>query len=239
MFLVPSQHMEKAALDVEALRLMFLGTIPDCPQGFLLPQQWPGLGRIRFGTKFGQRLPLCQTRISPHQGMFLYLSFPVLVCCNIHHHHLFLFLLLLLLLFLLLLLLLRSSALEDSIKQYEQDLARKLYQSRQWAPAPGARPAQMSSPVQSHASRIPGSGGQSRCAQPPPHSCMLLSVSLGPSWRLLGQEDVGVIPGVHCPENKGGCWGSLMGRKEQMSLRAGLTFSQLFHRIPEWGWKVP
>uniref|UniRef100_A0A8C3QTC4 Protein scribble homolog n=1 Tax=Cyanoderma ruficeps TaxID=181631 RepID=A0A8C3QTC4_9PASS len=56
----------------------------------------------------------------------------------------------------------RSSALEDSIKQYEQDLARKLYQSRQWAPAPGARPAQMSSPVQSHASRIPGSGGQSR-----------------------------------------------------------------------------
>ncbi|XP_039404773.1 protein scribble homolog isoform X18 [Corvus cornix cornix] len=56
----------------------------------------------------------------------------------------------------------RSSALEDSIKQYEQDLARKLYQSRQWAPATGARPAQMSSPVQSHASRIPGSGGQSR-----------------------------------------------------------------------------
>ncbi|XP_039947298.1 protein scribble homolog isoform X18 [Hirundo rustica] len=56
----------------------------------------------------------------------------------------------------------RSSALEDSIKQYEQDLARKLYQSRQRAPAPGARPAQMSSPVQSHASRIPGSGGQSR-----------------------------------------------------------------------------
>ncbi|KAF4798306.1 hypothetical protein TURU_065478 [Turdus rufiventris] len=52
----------------------------------------------------------------------------------------------------------RSSALEDSIKQYEQDLARKLYQSRQWAPAPGAR----ASPVQSHASRIPGSGGQSR-----------------------------------------------------------------------------
>nr|XP_038031182.1 protein scribble homolog isoform X32 [Anas platyrhynchos] len=56
----------------------------------------------------------------------------------------------------------RSSTLEDSIKQYEQDLARKLYQSRQWAPAPGARPAQMSSPVQSHASRIPGSGSQSR-----------------------------------------------------------------------------
>ncbi|XP_056186279.1 protein scribble homolog isoform X8 [Falco biarmicus] len=56
----------------------------------------------------------------------------------------------------------RSSALEDSIKQYEQDLARKLYQSRQRAPAPGARPAQMSSPMQSHASRIPGSGGQSR-----------------------------------------------------------------------------
>ncbi|XP_032942734.1 protein scribble homolog isoform X3 [Catharus ustulatus] len=52
----------------------------------------------------------------------------------------------------------RSSALEDSIKQYEQDLARKLYQSRQWAPAPGAR----ASPVQSHASRMPGSGGQSR-----------------------------------------------------------------------------
>ncbi|XP_068017164.1 protein scribble homolog isoform X16 [Melanerpes formicivorus] len=51
----------------------------------------------------------------------------------------------------------RSSALEDSIKQYEQDLARKLYQSRQWAPAPGARPAQMSSPRQSH-----GSGSQSR-----------------------------------------------------------------------------
>ncbi|XP_063183834.1 protein scribble homolog isoform X22 [Chroicocephalus ridibundus] len=56
----------------------------------------------------------------------------------------------------------RSSALEDSIKQYEQDLARKLYQSRQWAPAPGARPAQMSSPRQSHASRLPGSGSQSR-----------------------------------------------------------------------------
>ncbi|XP_075271495.1 protein scribble homolog isoform X28 [Opisthocomus hoazin] len=56
----------------------------------------------------------------------------------------------------------RSSALEDSIKQYEQDLARKLYQSRQWAPAPRARPAQMSSPMQSHASRIPGSGSQSR-----------------------------------------------------------------------------
>ncbi|XP_075599220.1 protein scribble homolog isoform X18 [Balearica regulorum gibbericeps] len=56
----------------------------------------------------------------------------------------------------------RSSALEDSIKQYEQDLARKLYQSRQWAPAPGARPAQMSSPMQSHASRISGSGSQSR-----------------------------------------------------------------------------
>ncbi|KAM6411038.1 protein scribble homolog isoform 27-T27 [Pluvialis apricaria] len=56
----------------------------------------------------------------------------------------------------------RSSALEDSIKQYEQDLARKLYQSRQWAPAPGARPAQMSSPMQSHASRTPGSGSQSR-----------------------------------------------------------------------------
>ncbi|XP_074880320.1 protein scribble homolog isoform X22 [Buteo buteo] len=56
----------------------------------------------------------------------------------------------------------RSSALEDSIKQYEQDLARKLYQSRQWAPAPGARPAQMSSPMQSHASRFPGSGSQSR-----------------------------------------------------------------------------
>ncbi|KAM6283175.1 protein scribble homolog [Porphyrio hochstetteri] len=56
----------------------------------------------------------------------------------------------------------RSSALEDSIKQYEQDLARKLYQSRQWAPAPGARPAQMSSPMQSHASRVPGSGSQSR-----------------------------------------------------------------------------
>ncbi|XP_074997019.1 protein scribble homolog isoform X24 [Calonectris borealis] len=56
----------------------------------------------------------------------------------------------------------RSSALEDSIKQYEQDLARKLYQSRQWAPAPGARPAQMASPRQSHASRTPGSGSQSR-----------------------------------------------------------------------------
>nr|XP_041570106.1 protein scribble homolog isoform X20 [Taeniopygia guttata] len=56
----------------------------------------------------------------------------------------------------------RSSALEDSVKQYEQDLARRLYQSRQWAPAPGARPAHMASPVQSHASRIPGSGGQSR-----------------------------------------------------------------------------
>ncbi|XP_072183796.1 protein scribble homolog isoform X11 [Excalfactoria chinensis] len=56
----------------------------------------------------------------------------------------------------------RSSTLEDSIKQYEQDLARKLYQSRQWAPAPGARPAQMPSPVQSHASRTPGSGNQSR-----------------------------------------------------------------------------
>ncbi|XP_068789815.1 protein scribble homolog isoform X25 [Struthio camelus] len=56
----------------------------------------------------------------------------------------------------------RSSALEDSIKQYEQDLARKLYQSRQWAPAPGARPAQMPSPMQSYVSRIPGSGSQSR-----------------------------------------------------------------------------
>ncbi|KAM9013713.1 protein scribble homolog isoform 18-T18 [Ara ararauna] len=56
----------------------------------------------------------------------------------------------------------RSSAFEDSIKQYEQDLARKLYQSRQWAPAPGARPAQMSSAMQSHASRTPGSGSQSR-----------------------------------------------------------------------------
>ncbi|XP_064263227.1 protein scribble homolog isoform X14 [Passer domesticus] len=56
----------------------------------------------------------------------------------------------------------RSSALEDSVKQYEQDLARRLYQSRQRAAAPGARPAQMASPVQSHASRVPGSGGQSR-----------------------------------------------------------------------------
>ncbi|OWK51386.1 Protein scribble [Lonchura striata] len=56
----------------------------------------------------------------------------------------------------------RSSALEDSVKQYEQDLARRLYQSRQWASAPGARPAHMASPVQSHTSRIPGSGGQSR-----------------------------------------------------------------------------
>ncbi|XP_074842494.1 protein scribble homolog isoform X18 [Carettochelys insculpta] len=56
----------------------------------------------------------------------------------------------------------RSFTLEDSIKQYEQDLARKLYQSRQWAPAPGARPAQVSSSVQSHGSRIPGSGNQSR-----------------------------------------------------------------------------
>ncbi|XP_061335123.1 protein scribble homolog isoform X34 [Pezoporus flaviventris] len=56
----------------------------------------------------------------------------------------------------------RSSAFEDSIKQYEQDLARKLYQSRQWAPAPGARPAQMSSAMQNHASRTPGSGSQSR-----------------------------------------------------------------------------
>ncbi|XP_019409348.1 PREDICTED: protein scribble homolog isoform X2 [Crocodylus porosus] len=56
----------------------------------------------------------------------------------------------------------RSSALEDSIKQYEQDLARKLYQSRQWVPAPGARPAQVLSPVQSHATRTLGSGSQSR-----------------------------------------------------------------------------
>ncbi|XP_037982373.1 protein scribble homolog isoform X20 [Motacilla alba alba] len=56
----------------------------------------------------------------------------------------------------------RCSALEDSVKQYEQDLARRLYQSRQWAPAPGARPAHLASPVQSHTSRIPGSGGQSR-----------------------------------------------------------------------------
>ncbi|XP_043363108.1 protein scribble homolog isoform X17 [Dermochelys coriacea] len=56
----------------------------------------------------------------------------------------------------------RPSTLEDSIKQYEQDLARKLYQSRQRAPAPGARPAQVSSPVQSHVSRTPGSGSQSR-----------------------------------------------------------------------------
>ncbi|XP_071594708.1 protein scribble homolog isoform X6 [Heliangelus exortis] len=57
----------------------------------------------------------------------------------------------------------RSSALEDSIKQYEQDLARKLYQSRQWGAAPGARPAQMSGPRQSHgASRLLGSGNHSR-----------------------------------------------------------------------------
>ncbi|XP_064910886.1 protein scribble homolog isoform X5 [Columba livia] len=56
----------------------------------------------------------------------------------------------------------RSSALEDSIKQYEQDLARKLYQSQQRARARGARPAQMSSPEQSRASRAPGSGSQSR-----------------------------------------------------------------------------
>ncbi|KAM6445962.1 protein scribble homolog isoform 3-T3 [Rhynochetos jubatus] len=56
----------------------------------------------------------------------------------------------------------RSSALEDSIKQYEQDLARKLYQSRQRAPAPGARPAPVGSPGPSRASRPPGSGSQSR-----------------------------------------------------------------------------
>ncbi|XP_069738176.1 protein scribble homolog isoform X17 [Phaenicophaeus curvirostris] len=56
----------------------------------------------------------------------------------------------------------RSSALEDSVKQYEQDLARKLYQSRQWAAAAAARPAQMSSPVQSRSSRLPGAGSQSR-----------------------------------------------------------------------------
>ncbi|XP_059579561.1 protein scribble homolog isoform X3 [Alligator mississippiensis] len=55
----------------------------------------------------------------------------------------------------------RSSALEDSIKQYEQDLARKLYQSRQRVPAPGARPAQVLSPVQSHATRTLGPGSQS------------------------------------------------------------------------------
>ncbi|XP_077046400.1 protein scribble homolog isoform X20 [Agelaius phoeniceus] len=48
----------------------------------------------------------------------------------------------------------RCSALEDSVKQYEQDLARRLYQSRQRAAAPG----------QSHPSRAtPGAGGgQSR-----------------------------------------------------------------------------
>ncbi|XP_014801212.1 PREDICTED: protein scribble homolog isoform X12 [Calidris pugnax] len=56
----------------------------------------------------------------------------------------------------------RSSALEDSIKQYEQDLARRLYQSRQRAPAPGAGPAPMPSPKQSHASAPPGSGSHSR-----------------------------------------------------------------------------
>lgn len=107
------------------------------------------------------------------------------VCCNVHHHHL----LFLLFLLLFLLLLLRSSALEDSIKQYEQDLARKLYQSRQWAPAPGARPAQMSSAMQSHASRTPGSGSQSRCAQPLPcwlHVCIPTSQRSAPSCGLPG-----------------------------------------------------
>lgn len=130
------------------------------------------LGRIRYiGACSNQGYAYYQTHTSPCQVMFMYLllSFPVLVRCNVHHHHLlFLFLLPLFFFLLLLFLLFRSSTLEDSIKQYEQDLARKLYQSRQWAPAPGARPAQMSSPVQSHASRIPGSGSQSRCAQPQP-----------------------------------------------------------------------
>ncbi|XP_063031876.1 protein scribble homolog isoform X19 [Melospiza melodia melodia] len=54
----------------------------------------------------------------------------------------------------------RCSTLEDSVKQYEQDLARRLYQSRQRAAAAAA-------PGQSQPSRAtPGAGGgQSRCAQ--------------------------------------------------------------------------
>ncbi|XP_029448135.1 protein scribble homolog isoform X12 [Rhinatrema bivittatum] len=50
-----------------------------------------------------------------------------------------------------------ASALEDSIKQYEQDLARKLYQSRQRGPVQGARPGQVPSTVQNSIS-----GGHSR-----------------------------------------------------------------------------
>lgn len=111
-----------------------------------------------------------------HSNLFflslcLSLSLSVVDCYDVHHHYLLL----------VLLLLFRSSTLEDSIKQYEQDLARKLYQSRQRAPAPGARPAQVSSPVQSHVSRTPGSGSQSRCAQPLPlqlHVPQSLSVFL-------------------------------------------------------------
>jgi len=171
--------------------------------------------------------------------LYLFLSFPALVRCDVHHHH---FLFLFFLLFLLLLL--RSSALEDSIKQYEQDLARKLYQSRQWAPAPRARPAQMSSPMQSHASRIPGSGSQSRCAQPPPcqlhaqQSCLYPYILMQCSqlWPARGREEILVVAGVHFPEvpqttgsclnkNEGGFWVCLFGRREQAFLRPEPTFS--------------
>lgn len=140
------------------------------------------------GSCFNQRYPYIRpifllARVC--SCIICFLSFPAVVCCNVHHHHL----LFLLFLLLFLLLLLRSSALEDSIKQYEQDLARKLYQSRQWAPAPGARPAQMSSAMQSHASRTPGSGSQSRCAQPLPcwlHVCVPTSQHSAPSCGLPG-----------------------------------------------------
>lgn len=36
-----------------------------------------------------------------------------------------------------------------------------------------------------------------------------------PHQGLLGQEDLGVVPGVHCQENKGGCWGCLMGERNR------------------------
>ncbi|XP_069477942.1 protein scribble homolog isoform X21 [Ambystoma mexicanum] len=51
-----------------------------------------------------------------------------------------------------------ASTLEESIKQYEQDLARKLYQSRQRVPAPG----QSSNPAQTPIPGAVGSAGHSR-----------------------------------------------------------------------------
>ncbi|XP_064410037.1 protein scribble homolog isoform X1 [Latimeria chalumnae] len=62
----------------------------------------------------------------------------------------------------------RSKALEDDIKQYEQDLARKLYQSRQRAAASASSAAQegmawrVSSPVQVHTARPIAAGSELR-----------------------------------------------------------------------------